>query len=417
MLGRFPNAQYVQQGFTCETSRMSAPHDPNAPAPRDALYATLVRSVPAPVIATMAWGLAVIILVYASQLIGQLVGQTTLIIIPMGIAVLLAMLLYPVVDWLGKIAPKIPRMVHSLIVVLAFFGAAIWAFTFAGSELIQSVQHLGSFLDQFTQMITQWVELLPFELNNDWFAELQTQGTEWLQDNWRSISNNAVAIGSNVLTVAAGTLLVMIGLLFFLADGQKIWRWVVRLLPKQAEEPTYQAFRRGAKTLSSYVQSLIVVAAFDSVFIGLGAFFLGLPLVLPIMILVFIGAFIPILGATLTGMIAVLIALAVKGVTGALIMVAVVLATQQLEGNILQPLLLGNAVSIHPLAVLLSITFATAQFGIVGALFAVPVIAVTNSVLRYYLGDDPFPELANDPTKTLKAVTAAAKTSDPGMES
>ena len=85
MLGRFPNAQYVQQGFTCETSRMSAPHDPNAPAPRDALYATLVRSVPAPVIATMAWGLAVIILVYASQLIGQLVGQTTLIIIPMGI--------------------------------------------------------------------------------------------------------------------------------------------------------------------------------------------------------------------------------------------------------------------------------------------------------------------------------------------
>lgn len=384
---------------------MHAPQNQSPLKPSDAIYATLVSSVPAPVIATTAWGLAVIVLVYAFQLVFGVLSNTTLILIPMGIAVLLAMLLHPVVDWMSKHLPKVPRMVHAALVVLAFLGGAIWAFTFAGSELIQSLQHLGSFLDQGTKMVTEWVETLPIEFDNDLVAQLQEQGTAWLQDNWRSLSNNAVAIGSNVLTVAAGTLLVLIGLLFFLADGKRIWRWVVRLLPKDAEEPTYQAFRRGARTLSSYVQSLLVVAAFDSIFIGLGAFFLGLPLVLPIMILVFIGAFIPILGATLTGMIAVLIALAVKGVTGALIMVAVVLLTQQLEGNVLQPLLLGSAVSIHPLAVLLSITFATAQFGIVGALFAVPVIALGNSVMRYYLGDDPFPDMAGDGTMTLEEIT------------
>lgn len=380
---------------------MHDPQDRPPLRPSDALYDTLVSSVPAPVIATVAWGAAVIVLVYAFQLVAGVLSSATLILIPMGIAVLLAMLLHPVMDWLTKTFPKVPRIAHAFIVVLAFLGLAIWAFSFAGSELIESLQHLGSFLDQGTKMIYEWVEGLPVELDSDWIAQLQTQGTEWLQDNWRSLSNNVVAIGSNVLTVAAGTLLVLIGLLFFLADGKNIWRWVVRLLPKKAEEPTYQAFRRGARTLSSYVQSLLVVAAFDSIFIGLGAFFLGLPLVLPIMILVFIGAFIPILGATLTGMIAVLIALAVKGVTGALIMVAVVLLTQQLEGNVLQPLLLGSAVSIHPLAVLLSITFATAQFGIVGALFAVPVIALVNSVMRYYLGDDPFPDMAGDASKTL----------------
>lgn len=384
---------------------MEGQHDRSPLKPSDALYTTLVSSVPAPVIATVAWGLAVIVLVYAFQLVSGVLSNTTLILIPMGIAVLLAMLLHPLVDWMSKHFPKVPRMIHAALVVLAFLGAAVWAFTFAGSELFQSVQHLSSFLDQGTKMITEWVEELPIEFNNDLVEQLQNQSTDWLQENWRSLSNNAVAIGSNVLTMAAGTLLVLIGLLFFLADGKRIWRWVVRLLPKEAEEPTYQAFRRGARTLSSYVQSLLVVAAFDSVFIGLGAFFLGLPLVLPIMILVFIGAFIPILGATLTGMIAVLIALAVKGVTGALIMVAVVLLTQQLEGNVLQPLLLGSAVSIHPLAVLLSITFATAQFGIVGALFAVPVIALVNSVMRYYLGDDPFPDMADDGTMTLQEIT------------
>lgn len=386
----------------CKNGQMEGQHDRSPLKPSDALYTTLVTSVPAPVIASVAWGVAVIVLVYAFQLVSGVLSNTTLILIPTGIAVLLAMLLYPVVDWLSLRFPRVPRMVHSILVVLVFFGATIWAFTFAGSELFQSVQHLGSFLDQGAKVISEWVDVLPIEVNNDLLGQLQKQGTGWLQDNWRSLSNNAVAIGSNVLTVAAGTLLVLISLLFFLADGKRIWRWVVHLLPKSAEEPTYQAFRRGARTLSSYVQSLLVVAAFDSVFIGLGAFFLGLPLVLPIMILVFIGAFIPILGATLTGMIAVLIALAVKGVTGALIMVAVVLLTQQLEGNVLQPLLLGSAVSIHPLAVLLSITFATAQFGIVGALFAVPVIALINSVMRYYLGNDPFPDMADDGSMTLR---------------
>ncbi|WP_336250927.1 AI-2E family transporter [Stomatohabitans albus] len=362
-----------------------------------------MSSVPAPVIATTAWGLATIIIVYAARLIGEMLGETQLILIPMGIAILLAMLLYPLVDWLDTHLPKIPRMVHALIVVIGFIGATVWVFYFAGGELIESGQHFRSFLDQSTQIIYEWTDQLPIEINSDLLPQFQKEASSWLQSNWRGLSNNVVAIGSNVATMVAGTLLVIIGLLFFLADGKRIWRWVVRLLPKQAEEPTYQAFRRGAKTLSSYVQSLLLVAAFDAFFIGLGAFFLGLPLVVPITILVFIGAFIPILGATLTGMIAVLIALAVKGVTGALIMVAVVLATQQLEGNILQPLLLGSAVSIHPLAVLLVITFATAQFGIAGALFAVPIAALVNSVMRYYLGDDPFPELAEDRTKTLNA--------------
>lgn len=385
--------------------------------PSETIYATLVRSVPPPIIVAVAWGAAIIILFYSFKLLGELLGKMTLILIPMGIAILLAMLLYPIVDWLEAKLPRLPRMIHALSVVVGFFGITIWAFSFAGAQLLDSTQHLQAFLDQSIEIVSELVTKMPFQIDenikgiferNDVVGQILYEGGQFLQNNWRNLSNNVVTIGSNLATLVAGMLLVFIGLLFFLADGKRIWRWVVRLLPKNAEEPTYQAFRRGSKTLSSYVQSLLLVAAFDAIFIGLGAYLLGLPLVLPIMILVFIGAFVPIIGATLTGMIAVLIALAAQGLTGALIMIVVVLATQQLEGNVLQPLLLGQAVSIHPLAVLLSITFATSQFGIVGALFAVPITALVNSVMRYYVGDDPFPELAEDTDNTLHPPLQAA---------
>lgn len=358
----------------------------------------LTRVIPTPALLIGAWCVLILVVVQTLVLLGSLASHITLVIIPLGIAVLLAMLLNPLVNGLRKIAPFLPRGIAAILVVILFFGIAIVAMTFAFGELLNSAQHFQGFIEQSVKIVSSWLEKTPLKVDGDILTNLQSQVTVWVQDNWRAITDNALVIGSNVATMATGTLLLLFGLIFFLADGRKIWRWVVRLLPEFAEEPTYQAFRRGAKSLSSYVRTMILVACFDATVIGLSAFFLGVPLLFPIVILIFMGVFIPLVGPVLTGSIVILVALASKGTSVALILAIIVFVTQQVDANILQPLLLGNAVSLHPLAILISITIGSTLFGLIGMVFAVPVVALINSVTKYYLGQDPFPELGEDIT-------------------
>ena len=188
----------------------------------------------------------------------------------------------------------------------------------------------------------------------------------------------------------------MFTLLFFLKDGPVIWAWLVRLLPAPARSRAHEAGRRGAVTLAAFTRTQILVALIDAIGIGLGALILGIPLALPLAVLVFLASFIPFVGAVATGAIAVLVALVDQGVGTALIMLGVVLLVQQIEGNVLQPLLLGHAVSLHPVAVLLSVTAGSLSAGIVGALLAVPFVATLNTVVLYLHGRDKFPELGTD---------------------
>ncbi len=158
----------------------------------------------------------------------------------------------------------------------------------------------------------------------------------------------------------------------------------------------HQAGRRGLVTLGAYTRTQILVAAVDAVGIGLGAAILQVPLALPLAVLVFLGSFIPIVGAVVTGSIAILVALVSNGPATALWMVVVVIAVQQLEGHVLQPFLMGHAVSLHPVAVLLSVAAGSFVAGIVGALFAVPIAATLNTVMLYLHGHDKFPQLGTD---------------------
>ena len=187
-----------------------------------------------------------------------------------------------------------------------------------------------------------------------------------------------------------GLLLTLFTAFFFLYDGRSIFSWFVGLLPKPARAQAEGAALRGWQTLVQYVRVQIIVAGVDSVGIGIGAFFLGLPLVIPLTVLVFLGSFIPIVGAVATGAIAVIVALVSQGFVSALIMLGVVLLVQQIEGNVLQPFIMGKAVSVHPLAVVLAVAAGGFRYGIPGALFAVPLIAVINTVVLYLSGKDVF---------------------------
>ncbi|WP_336250926.1 AI-2E family transporter [Stomatohabitans albus] len=374
------------------------------------LLRTILRIVPGPALFTALWCFVIILALNALQLLGAVASKITLVIIPLALAVLLSMLLNPVVDLIQRWIPKLPRGISAIVVVIAFFGIALTAVSIAITELIGSAQNLSGFVDQSIQVLSEWLKNTPLNINSDFLGEIQMKATEWIQSNWQSITNNAVALGSNVAAMGTSTLLLILGLIYFLADGKKIWRWVVKLLPKFAEEPTYQAFRRGAKSLGSYVRTMLLVACFDATIIGLASFFLGVPLLIPIVILIFLGVFIPLVGPVITGLIVILVALAGKGVSTAVLLAIIVFATQQIDANVLQPLLLGNAVNIHPLAVLIAITVGSSVFGLIGMVFAVPVVALINTVMRYYVGQDPFPELGED--ITLEGVASSTNDND-----
>ena len=176
-------------------------------------------------------------------------------------------------------------------------------------------------------------------------------------------------------------------LIFFLHGGAGIWQFLLSVIPSDSRSRVDVAGRRGLAALVAYVRATAVVAVVDAVVIGIGLAVLGVPLAVPLAALVFLGAFVPIIGAVVAGGVAVLIALVAQGPISALIVLGIIIAIMQLEGHVLQPLLLGRAVKLHPLAVVLAITTGLVVAGIAGALLAVPLLAVLNSGIRSLLSE------------------------------
>jgi len=201
--------------------------------------------------------------------------------------------------------------------------------------------------------------------------------------NKGALAAGALTTAATVGEVLAGIFLALLTLFFFLRDGAQIWEFLCRLLPRPARIPATRAGRYSWVTLVSYVRATVLVAFVDAVGIGIGLAILRVPLALPLAALVFLTAFIPVIGATLSGAVAVLVALVTQGPITALIVLAIVIAVQQLEGHVLQPLIMGRAVAIHPLAVILAIAAGVVLAGIIGALVAVPIVAVLNTGIRH----------------------------------
>jgi predicted PurR-regulated permease PerM len=215
------------------------------------------------------------------------------------------------------------------------------------------------------------------------------------------IMSRVTALGTAVGTGVAGLFLVLFGTYFFMADGERIWAWVVRLAPRAARERIDESGRVAWISLTQFVKATVLVALFDAVCVMVGAAFLGVPFVMAIGVLVFLGAFVPLIGAAVAGSVAVLIALVDQGPGTALAMLGVIVIVQQVEGQFLQPVLMGRFVSLHPLAVIAAIGCGVIAAGIVGALIAVPLAAAANAVVQHLaseeIGEDaPHQELEED---------------------
>ncbi len=334
-----------------------------------------------------------IVLVYAAGwVLSQVGSMVSQVLIPIVVGVLLAALLMPAQLLLNR-RWRFPRHVAAAVVVVglvALIGGIIY---FAGRSIAKGVDDLRQSLGDVLDGAENWLANGPLGIDHEQLQNLFSQGREWLSANTSSLSSGALNATGSVGTVLVGAFLALIVALFVLAEGDRLSSFMLMAFQDPTRTKVRETIRRGWVTLGSWARTQVVVSAADAAGISIGAWALQLPFVIPMIVITFLLCFIPLFGAFLSGAMFVLVALLFGGPVAALIMVAVVIAVQQLESNALQPLLMGKAVNLHPLVVLLGVTTGTYLLGLTGALLTVPILAAANAGYKYWVGRDPFPGL------------------------
>ncbi len=379
-----------------------APATAASPPPNDEHPETPSDPVPPSVRAAASWSWRFLLIAAGLALLGWLLAYFKVLVVAVAVAVLLSVLLAPVVTWMHRVL-RVPHGLASALAVLLTLGLVGGIVTLAGNSIVNGFAELRTEALAGFQQLIDWLSQGPLALSAAQLEDYSTQVTDLVSNNSDTLVTGALSVTTTVGHVVAGALITLFCTLFFLHDGRHIWAWVVGLLPRHARNRVHQAGRRGLVTLGGYTRTQILVALVDALGIGIGAAILGVPLALPLAALVFIGSFVPIVGALFTGLIAILVALVAQGPADALWMLIIVLVVQQIEGHVLQPLLMGHAVSLHPVAVVLAVAAGSLAAGIVGALFAVPIVAVLNTVILYLHGHDKFPNLGVDDHLDLRA--------------
>src|ERR1700739_3323156 len=333
-----------------------------------------------------AWAWRLLVILAAVLAVLWVVKKLEVIVVPVLLALMISALLVPAVDWIDR--RDLPRGGAVALVLLggfAIFGG-ILAFV-----IIQFVYGLPDLTEQVTRSIEstrRWLIEGPLHLRSEQISNAGNAAIQALHNNQAKLTSGALATAATVTEIVTAAVLTLLTLIFFLYGGRNIWDYVTKNLPVDVRERVREAGRAGYWSLIGYVRATFLVALTDAAGVGAGLAIMGVPLALPLASLVFLGAFIPLVGAVIAGFLAVVVALLSKGFIYALITLGLIIAVQQLEGHVLQPLVMGRAVSIHPLGVVLGISPGGVLGGIVGALLAVPTIAFFNSAVRVLLERD-----------------------------
>ncbi|SFP74131.1 Predicted PurR-regulated permease PerM [Amycolatopsis arida] len=309
----------------------------------------------------------------------RLIGHFSYMVIPLLVALLLAAILGPPIGWLA--AHRVPRGLAVLLVLVVGLGVVGGLFTFVGFALVDAFPQLRDSMAGSVEQIRRWLAEGPLSLDNRQLNQLFQQTQDWIAANNASVFATALGAFSTLGGVLIGTLLALVALVMLLGDGPKIWNFVLRPWRPGTRELVDDAGREAFHGLVMFIRTTALVALIDAVFIAIGLLILRVPLVLPLATLVFIGGFVPYAGAFVSGALVVGVALVSNGPVTALLALGVVVLVQQLEGNVLHPLITGNIVRLHPIVVLFAITVGGYEAGIAGALFAVPVVLLVRGVV------------------------------------
>jgi predicted PurR-regulated permease PerM len=338
--------------------------------------------VPTGIRVAAAWSWRLLVLAGLGYVLLLILGTLSEVVIPVAIALLLTALLSPPLRLL--VAWGWHRTLATVTVFLLGLGVVIGLVWVVVAQFIDGYPELSAQAGDGVSKIKQWLIEGPFRLSEDQITGGLDAVKYWFTDNKDLWTTGALRTATTAGHVITGLVLALFTLFFFLRDGAKIWTWLTRvLLPVRARPAVHGAALRAWRTLGGYARAAVLVATVDAVGIGAVLFIVGVPLALPLAALVFLSSFIPIVGALVSGIVATLVALVTVGPVGALIVIAGVIAVQQVEAHFLQPVLLGRGVNVHPLAVVLSLAAGAMLAGIVGALLAVPLVASLNSAISY----------------------------------
>ncbi|MGH3647221.1 MAG: AI-2E family transporter [Micromonosporaceae bacterium] len=342
-----------------------------------------------------AWSWRLLVIGVAVGALLWLLAYVYVIVVPLVVALLLSALLEPAAAWLRQIG--LPRSLAAAIVLIGGLAAVVGILTAVVNAFIDGFPELYGNVQEGIRQIEGWLRTGPLHLSERQLDQAFASARDWLDENREAFTAGAVSTATETATtvghVLVGIFLVLFTTFFFMRDGRNIWRFLSSMFPHHAQANVYGAGNAAWTSLTSYVRATVLVAFIDAVGIGLAALLLDLPLAFPIGALVFLASFVPIVGATISGAVAALVALVAQGPFEALLMLIAVIVVQQVEGHVLQPLLLGRAVALHPVAVIIAIGAGVVIAGIIGALIAVPLVAVLNTAFRYLHGRRPLAEV------------------------
>jgi predicted PurR-regulated permease PerM len=365
------------------------------------------------------WSVRILLIALGAVLLGTLIGALWTVVLPVIFGVLLTTVLYPPAAWLVR--HGWPRALAAGVVLVGALGIVALVFWGIAPSVAGQADEISAGAVAGLQQIQNLLSGPPFNLGQGQIGAALSSIVAQLQASATTIAGGVL---TGVSAVASGLLNVVLALVlafFFVKDGPHFVPWLVGVTGDRAGRHLRPLLDRTWRTLGGFIRTQALVSLVDAVFIGVGLLILGVPLALPLVVLTFFGGFIPIIGALVAGALAVLVALVTKGFTTALIVLAIIIAVQQIEGNVLQPILQSRSLKLHGAIVLLAVTAGGALYGIAGAFLAVPAAAVAAEILRYMgqeidlrtgKGDpeDPTDVLAEDvadPAEPTEAVPAA----------
>jgi putative heme transporter len=337
--------------------------------------------VPAALVIAGGWSWRLLVIGATVALVAVGLAELRLIVLSVFVAIFATALLRPPTEWLRRSgAPRSLAALGALVPALALAGGVVALIVPA---FVGQLDDLRRGVESGVGQVSDWLIEGPLDLTESQLDESIDRGLEELAGRSDAIVSSALSGAFLVVEILAGLVLSVVLTFFFLKDGDQIWRWIVELFPPHRREGAEELGSRCWSTLAGYLRGVTVVALFDAVFIGLALVLLGVPAALPLAVLTFFGAYIPIVGAFVTGIAAVLMALVSDGLGTAALVAAAVFFVQQVESNVLQPVVVGRAVKLHPVVILVAVTAGGLLAGILGALVAAPVAAVAARVLDF----------------------------------
>ncbi|MGV9455679.1 AI-2E family transporter [Streptomyces sp. NPDC003635] len=311
----------------------------------------------------------------------RVISAVQLVVLAFVAALLMTALLQPTVARLRRYG--VPQgLATALAAILGFvvMGLIGWFVTW---QVMENIDNLSDQVQDGIDELRDWLLNSPFHVTDKQINDIAENLRDAIGANTDEITSAGLEGVTVIVEALTGILLAAFSTLFLLYDGRRIWEWSLKLVPAAARPGVAGAGPAAWRTLTAYVRGTVIVALIDAIFIGIGIYFLDVPMAVPLAVFIFLFSFIPLVGAVASGALAVVVALVTQGVFTAVMTLVVVLAVQQIEGHILQPFILGRAVRVHPLAVVLSVAAGGLVAGIGGAVVAVPLVAVANTVVGY----------------------------------